>query len=81
MVGYSDHTNHDIAIIGSIVLGARIIEKHISLDFKIKNAQDWKVSFDYKRFHMMVKNIRIMEKVLGKYNDFLTPFEKKSKKW
>ena len=30
---------------------------------------------------MMVKNIRIMEKVLGKYNDFLTPFEKKSKIW
>lgn len=81
LVGYSDHTNHDIAIIGSIVLGARIIEKHISLDFNIKNAQDWKVSFDYKRFHMMVKNIRIMEKILGKYNDFLTPFEKKSKIW
>jgi len=81
LVGYSDHTNHDIAILGAVVLGARVVEKHISLDFNIKNAQDWKVSFDYKKFYMMVKNIRLMEKILGKNSEFSTFFEKKSKIW
>ena len=30
---------------------------------------------------MMVKNIRLLEKILGKDTEFLTTFEKKSKIW
>ncbi|MBI96523.1 N-acylneuraminate-9-phosphate synthase [bacterium] len=43
-IGYSDHTDSFTSSIIAVALGAEIIEKHISLDFNIKNAQDWKVS-------------------------------------
>ena len=76
LVGYSDHTNHDLAILVSIVLGARIIEKHISLDFNLKNAQDWKVSFDEINLKQMVKKIRDLETILGKKDIIISKNEK-----
>ena len=43
-IGYSDHTpNHD-ACIGAVFLGASMIERHITLEKDIPDAQDWKVS-------------------------------------
>lgn len=81
IVGYSDHTNHDLAILGSIVLGARIIEKHISLDFNVKNAQDWKVSFDEKKMTEMVKKIRELEMIMGKKQITISKNEIRSKAW
>jgi N-acetylneuraminate synthase/N,N'-diacetyllegionaminate synthase len=80
-VGYSDHTNHDLAIYGSVFLGAKIVEKHISLDFNLKNSQDWKVSFDKLKLKKMVENIRRIEKIMGDENAFITKSEKKSKAW
>ena len=80
-VGYSDHTNHDMAILGSIVLGAKIVEKHISIDFKVKNSQDWKVSFDSQKFKKMVQKIRLLESILGSEKIFLSKDEKKSLIW
>ena len=80
-VGYSDHTNHDLAIIGSIFYGAKVIEKHISVLFNVKNAQDWKVSFDLKKMQKLVLKIREIEIIKGKKNIFLTNIEKKSKIW
>ncbi len=80
-IGYSDHTNHDLAILGAVVLGAKIIEKHIALDFNVKNAQDWKVSFNEKRFKDMVNKIRHLEKILGKKQILISKDEKKSIKW
>jgi N-acetylneuraminate synthase/N,N'-diacetyllegionaminate synthase len=43
-VGYSDHTINHHACIGAVFLGATIIERHITLEKDIPNAQDWKVS-------------------------------------
>ncbi len=80
-VGYSDHTNHDLAIIGSVFYGAKVIEKHISVLFKIKNAQDWKVSFDLIKMKNLVSKIRKVEKLLGNRNIFLTKNERRSKIW
>lgn len=81
IVGYSDHTNHDLAILGSIILGARIIEKHISLDFNVKNAQDWKVSFDEKKMKHMIKKIRNLEIIMGKKQIKISKNEIQSKVW
>mgnify|MGYP001177466106 CR=1 FL=1 len=81
LVGYSDHTNHDLAIIGSITYGARVVEKHISLDFNVKNAQDWKVSFNKKGLEEMVKTIRKIEEILGLDEIKVSSNEKKSKIW
>ncbi len=80
-VGYSDHTDHDKAIIGSIFMGARVVEKHIALDFKVKNAQDWKVSFNLKKMSSMVTNIRNIEKILGQKQILISNQEKKSIIW
>lgn len=80
-IGYSDHTNNDLSIYGSIFMGAKIIEKHISNEFNLKNAQDWKVSFDRAKMTKMVSNIRRIEKILGDQDVFATKKEIKSKLW
>jgi N,N'-diacetyllegionaminate synthase len=80
-VGYSDHTDHDLAILGSIMLEAKVIEKHISLDFNVKNAQDWKVSFDRIRLSEMIRKIRKFEKILGSEKLKISTKEKKSRIW
>ena len=49
-IGYSDHTSSDLACLASILYGAKIIEKHLSIKFNVKNSQDWKVSLDKKKF-------------------------------
>ena len=79
--GYSDHTNNDLAIIGAIFHGAKVVEKHISIKFNVKNTQDWKVSFDETKLKNMVKNIRRIEKMFGNEKIFVTDKEKKSKIW
>ncbi len=43
-IGYSDHTPDHLACINSICFGAKIIERHITLEKDIPNAQDWKVA-------------------------------------
>lgn len=44
LIGYSDHTQDHLACIGAVFNGAKIIERHITLEKNIPNAQDWKVS-------------------------------------
>lgn len=65
-VGYSDHTQGALAVMAAVARGAQIIEKHISLDFDIPDAQDWKVSCGPDDFHNFVSDIRAVERVLGK---------------
>ena len=43
-IGYSDHTPDHLACINSVCFGAKIIERHITLEKNIPNAQDWKVA-------------------------------------
>lgn len=43
-VGYSDHTQGHQVVLAAVARGASIVEKHITLDFDVPNAQDWKVS-------------------------------------
>lgn len=44
IIGYSDHTQDHLACLNSICFGARIIERHITLEKNIPNAQDWRVA-------------------------------------
>ena len=63
-IGYSDHTLGIEIALASVSLGAKIIEKHITLD-KNQNGPDHKASLEPKEFAKMVKGIRIIEKSLG----------------
>ena len=63
-IGFSDHTMGVEAAIGAVVLGARIIEKHLTLDRKMKGP-DHKVSLTPDEFRYMVECIRHVEQALG----------------
>jgi N-acetylneuraminate synthase/N,N'-diacetyllegionaminate synthase len=65
VTGYSDHTEGIHFPVAAASLGARIIEKHISLDFNVPNAQDWKVSCGPDDLPLLVKQIRDIEVGLG----------------
>ena len=59
--GYSDHTEGFHIPLAATALGADILEKHISLDFNVPNAQDWKVScgpHDLAGFIRQAKEVR-----------------------
>lgn len=64
-IGYSDHTIGNLAPIIAVSCGAQIVEKHFTLN-KFKKGADHKISLEPKEFKIMVKNIRIAEKMMGK---------------
>lgn len=60
--GFSNHYPHFIAPLAAAILGAKIIEIHITSD-KSKNYIDNAVSFDYKELNELVKLIRFTEQL------------------
>ncbi len=64
IVGYSDHTEGIIVPSTAVALGAKIIEKHFTVD-KSMEGPDHKASIEPKEFKEMVNNIRIIEMSLG----------------
>ncbi len=64
IIGYSDHSLGITAAAMAVVLGARIIEKHITLDKKLAGP-DHMASADKFEFFEMVKSIRTAEIMLG----------------
>jgi N,N'-diacetyllegionaminate synthase len=63
-VGYSDHTNGYMAAVGALCLGAKVIEKHITLNNNLKGP-DHKASLNPKDFINFCKKIRETEVMLG----------------
>lgn len=63
-VGYSDHTLGIEMPIAAVALGARVIEKHFTLD-KTMDGPDHKASLEPDELKLMVESIRNIEKALG----------------
>lgn len=63
-VGYSDHTMGIVVPVAAVTLGAKIIEKHFTLDRGLEGP-DHKASLEPSEFKDMVEAIRIVEKALG----------------
>ncbi len=63
-IGYSDHTNGIEIPIAAVALGAKIIEKHFTLDNTMEGP-DHKASIDPNELKSMVIAIRNIEKALG----------------
>lgn len=80
-VGYSDHTfGYKVPLVAAS-MGASIIEKHISLDFNLKNAQDWKVSLNQKELEKFVNLVNEIFIIRGSKEKIITAKEKKSITW
>ncbi|MDO8748059.1 MAG: N-acetylneuraminate synthase family protein [Candidatus Omnitrophota bacterium] len=67
-VGYSDHTLGIDAAVLSVALGARIIEKHFTIDKNYSEFHDHKIAADPKEFRLMVKKINEAAKMMGNGN-------------
>jgi N,N'-diacetyllegionaminate synthase len=65
VTGYSDHTKGIHFPLAAIALGARVLEKHITLDFDVPNAQDWKVSCGPTDLPELVRQARELESGAG----------------
>jgi len=64
-VGYSDHTLGVDAAITAVALGARIIEKHFTLDKNFSEFRDHQLSADPAEFAKLVRCIRLTEEMVG----------------
>ncbi|MBK7666228.1 MAG: N-acetylneuraminate synthase [Sphingobacteriaceae bacterium] len=73
-IGYSDHTNGIEVPIAAVALGARIIEKHFTLD-KSLPGPDHKASLNPIELKEMVVSIRNIEKALGSSSKQPSPSE------
>jgi N,N'-diacetyllegionaminate synthase len=76
-IGFSDHSLGVQASIAAVALGAKVIEKHLTLSKKLKGP-DHRASLDPKEFKFMVQSIRIVEKTLGDKIKKITKTEKKN---
>ena len=74
-VGFSDHTMGNLPAILAVALKAKIIEKHFTLNKKMKGP-DHAMSLDINEFKTFVKKIRDAEIILGKNKKILTKGEK-----
>jgi N,N'-diacetyllegionaminate synthase len=80
-VGYSDHTKGWIIPLAAVARGASVIEKHITIDRNVPNAQDWIVSCGPDDFPQFVNSVRLVEKALGKPEKFPNKAEIENRKW
>lgn len=62
--GYSDHTEGTEVAIAAVALGARVIEKHFTLDRKLPGP-DHKASLEPAELAAMIRGIRRVERALG----------------
>jgi len=75
ITGFSDHSLGITAALGAVALGAKVIEKHYSLD-RTQEGADHFVSVSPTELVQMVREIRNLEKMLGKKEKRLLKAEK-----
>ena len=76
-IGYSDHSIGCEACVAAVALGAKIIEKHFTLNNNFSNFRDHKLSLNPKDMAKMVKMIRKVESQIGRYEKKIRNNEKK----
>jgi len=63
-IGFSDHTIGIDAAPTAVAMGAKVIEKHLTLN-NLMSGPDHKASLNFNNFRKMVKRIRRIESLLG----------------
>lgn len=74
VLGLSDHTHGHAAVLGAIVLGARVVEKHFTDDTS-REGPDHPFAMDPDTWADMVENTRLLERALGSTQKFVTDNE------
>ena len=81
ITGYSDHTAGWHIPLAAVAMGARVVEKHITLDYNVSNAQDWKVSCGPDNLAAFVSQVRDIEAAMTTRPDGPTANERRSMLW
>ena len=78
VIGYSDHTIGTAAATCAVAAGARIVEKHFTLDRAQSDFRDHQLSSDPSEFRRLVDSIREVELMLGTGDASAQPCEAES---
>lgn len=78
IVGLSDHTMGGAVAGAGVALGAKVVEKHLTLR-RADGGADAAFSMEPEEFKEMVDNIRMIEKAVGRVTYDLTPKQKKTR--
>ncbi len=79
-IGWSDHTLGFEASLAAAALGARIIEKHFTLDKNFSAFRDHQLSADPPEMKLIVDGVRKIEQLLGKPEKRVQPSEEANQK-
>ncbi len=77
-VGYSDHTIGFITPVAAVAMGAKTIEKHYTIDKKLPDSPDHKLSANPEELKEMVGLIRNVESARGYFKNGYYPAEEKA---
>ncbi len=75
ITGFSDHTEDDTASLGAVAMGAKLVEKHFTIDRKM-NGPDQSSSLEPNELKIWIKKIRILEQSFGTSKKFITLSER-----
>jgi N-acetylneuraminate synthase len=78
ILGLSDHTEGDVSVLGSVALGARVIEKHFTDDVS-RSGPDHAFSMTPTSWSQMVNRTRQLEASLGDGRKKIEENEKESR--
>lgn len=79
VIGHSDHTPELYTSFAAVALGAKIVEKHVTLS-KTTPGPDQSVSIDFNDLHNLVDGIRKIELSMGS-NKIVHPSEESIRTW
>jgi sialic acid synthase SpsE len=74
-IGWSDHTLGPEACLAAAAIGARILEKHFTLDKNFSSFRDHQLSADPAEMKYIVESVRKIEQMLGSPQKRLQPSE------
>jgi len=76
-VGFSDHTIGNLSAFAAVSIGAKVIEKHFTLNKNLEGF-DHKLSLNPEEFSNLINGIRIIEKVKGDGKRKISNLERES---
>jgi N,N'-diacetyllegionaminate synthase len=77
-IGYSDHTLGIDACVLSVALGAKIVEKHFTLDHNYSSFKDHQISANPQEMRLLVEKIREAELYIGNFEKKIGEGEQKN---